>query len=132
MFFVIGIISQILKFCSVFIYDKTVSIRKLSNYLRQKQLDLLDDSSAFMMMYDLDPENIERFILYPYLQEVFDNTPNEEQFWKYFYHGYCNSPPEQRKPCPIYEYSVLFIICLFLDPLLIDFFPDPNSFLEVL
>lgn len=41
-----------------------------------------------MMMYDLDPENIERFILYPYLQEVFEGTPNDELFWKYFCHGY--------------------------------------------
>lgn len=75
-------------FADYYSHKDEKTLRKLSNYLRQKQLDPFDDSSAFMMMYDLDPENIERFILYPYLQEVFEGTPTDEQFWKYFCHGY--------------------------------------------
>lgn len=67
--------------------DDTTLI-KLGKYLLQSKSDPFDDDSSFRMLYDLEPEKVERFIIFPYLQEIFSAESETEQFWKYICAGY--------------------------------------------
>ena len=49
---------------------------------------LFDDGSAFEMLYDLAPEKVERFIIMPYLAEIFDDGTKHEKYWKFLRDGY--------------------------------------------
>lgn len=66
------------------------TLQKLTNSLLKAKHDPYEDAGAFLMMYDLEPENIERYILYPYLRNIFDNglQTENEQFWRYILLGY--------------------------------------------
>ena len=64
------------------------TLMKLSKYILEHNFDPFDDNSAFRMMYALDPGNVERFILYPYLRDIFSAGTEKEQFWKYICSGY--------------------------------------------
>ena len=77
-------------FADYYSHKDQETLQKLSRYLLQVKYDPYDDAGAFLMMYDLDPENIEKFVLYPYLHQIFGSDTEQEhtQFWKYLSYGY--------------------------------------------
>ncbi len=77
-------------FAKYYSHKDGTTLQKLSRSLLEAEYDPREDEGAFMMMYDLDPENVEKFVLYPYLDKIFNsNSKGErEQFWSYISKGY--------------------------------------------
>ena len=40
------------------------------------------------MLYDLSPDKVERFILLPYLEEIYNSNNEQEQYWRFLANGY--------------------------------------------
>lgn len=65
-----------------------MTLRKLGDSLTKLGRRQYDESSAFDMLYDLAPEKVERFILLPYLEEIYGGTNEQEQYWRFLANGY--------------------------------------------
>jgi hypothetical protein len=49
---------------------------------------LFDDGSAFDMLYDLAQDKVERFIIMPFLESIYDNGDETDKYWLFLKNGY--------------------------------------------
>lgn len=64
------------------------TLRKLGRYLAKSEQLQYDEGSAFDMLFDLAPEKVERFIIQPYLSEIYDSGTLREQYWRFLAGGF--------------------------------------------
>ena len=55
--------------------------------IRQTRFFFVEDS-AFDMLYDLAQDNVERFIIMPFLASIYDNEGDEDKYWIFLTKGY--------------------------------------------
>ena len=75
-------------FADYYSREDDTTLIKLGKYIRKSDQMLFDDGSALEMFYDLSPEKVERFIIMPYLEEIFDEGTKHEKYWKFLRDGY--------------------------------------------
>lgn len=64
------------------------TLRKLGDYIAKKRLQSFDDFEAFDMLYDLDPNKTERFIILPFLASIFEADVNGKNYWLFLSKGF--------------------------------------------
>lgn len=64
------------------------TLYKLGKYLEKNLPALYDDYTGFDMLYELVPKAVERFILFPYLKEIFAENDSDKTYWKFLKKGY--------------------------------------------
>ena len=81
-------------FADYYSREDDTTLLKLGKYIRTSDQMLFDEGSAFEMLYDLAPDKVERFIIMPYLAQIFGEGTRKEKYWKFLrdvcYFCYCN------------------------------------------
>lgn len=75
-------------FADYYSREDDTTLIKLGKYIRKSDQMLFDEGSAFQMLYDLAPDKVERFIIMPFLAEIFDEGTAREKYWKFLRDGY--------------------------------------------
>lgn len=75
-------------FADYYSREDDTTLLKLGKYIRTSDQMLFDEGSAFEMLYDLAPDKVERFIIMPYLAQIFGEGTRKEKYWKFLRDGY--------------------------------------------
>lgn len=70
-------------FADYYSREDDTTLIKLGKYIRKSDQMLFDEGSAFEMLYDLAPEKVERFIIMPFLDDIYDDGLEREKYWKF-------------------------------------------------
>ena len=57
------------------------TLRKLGRFMHANQENQFDRGIAYSMLYDLAPEKVERFIIMPFLETIFEDKEDKEAYW---------------------------------------------------
>lgn len=59
------------------------TMRRLGEYIEKSDQMLFDEGNAFDMLYDLAPEKVERFIIIPFLEQIFEAWSGKDKYWAF-------------------------------------------------
>ncbi len=74
-------------FADYYARQDDTTLRRLGEYMAKSKPLYFDDGSAYDMLYDFDPEKVERFIFIPYLEKVFE-LEDHNKYWHFLKHAY--------------------------------------------
>jgi hypothetical protein len=66
------------------------TLRKLGKSIEESDRVLYDDLYALDMLYDLAPDKVERFIIIPFLETIFRQGDESNDYWRFLSVGYCS------------------------------------------